>query len=130
MTSTTTNPNVNVLRVDPDGTVTAYEGADPLRLAGEAFDGRNEVITCRNPWTRRTTVGVVHDTGRLDGLPLNEKAWALYGGSPIFGPMFYSLDLPYPPLPDEVVAMLLSDEDWIGDDIRAAMQRRIEGELR
>lgn len=114
---------INVLRIDPDGTVTTHEDADPLKLGAKAFDGQTDVVTCRNPFVSEVSVGVVHDWGAVGGMPLNEKAWALYGRSPIFGPMFYSLDSPYAPLPDDLVAMLLSDEDWIDPRVRAEMVR-------
>lgn len=109
-----------VLRIDPDGTVTVLDG-DPMKMANDEFGGQTTVVTLHHPLVgRHVTVGWIHDFGAVIPLDVNRKAWILYGGSPIHGTMFVADDN-RAPLDDEFVQMLLSDEDWIGDDYNAAM---------
>lgn len=80
-----------IIRIDPDGTITDIEGSDILAVAQPVFDSI-DVVTCRAPIFQGSLVGVIDDWGRVNGLPLNRKAWACYGRSPIFGPMFLAHD--------------------------------------
>lgn len=91
--------NVLCLRIDPDGTVIEYTDPDLLGLAHAEFE-ETDVVVLRSPWYDERVlpdgapplVGVIYDWGRDLGLPLNVKAWALYGRSPICGPMWIALD--------------------------------------
>lgn len=77
-------------------------------------------------------VGWVAEWGRIDRLPLNVKAWALYGRSPICGPMVVALDGEpggnRQPLPELFVEALLSDRDWVTPELRANMRGALEQE--
>lgn len=77
--------------IDPDGTVTPLSGR-LLDLGREAFDGMTSVVVLHHPMVADLLVGCVHDWGLVKGLPLNRRAWTLYGRSPIYGPMFVALD--------------------------------------
>jgi hypothetical protein len=80
------------LRIDPDGTIKHFAGSamDAAYTEIEACS----VVTCRAPVIPEhlLMVGVIDDFG-ADGLPINMKAWALYGRSPIFGPMWFGSDV-------------------------------------
>lgn len=77
------------LRIDPDGTVTHLD-APALEAAHAVFD-HSTVVLLHAPFLTGFHVGIVDDFGAAD-LPINRKAWALYGGSPIYGPMFVGSD--------------------------------------
>lgn len=116
-----------IVRIDPDGTVDLVDGGDLLSVGRTAFDGRTDVITLRSPEVDASwgvMVGVVHDTGLLDGLPLNRKAWALYGRSPIYGPMFVAFDQDdvggRDPLETWFIDKIMSD-DYPTPPVQAAM---------
>lgn len=115
--------SVHVLSIDPDGTVTALNG-DPMVMARAEFNDLTTVVTLHHPLTGfgegRICVGWIHDFGAVIPLPVNRKAWILYGGSPIYGTMFVAAD-DRGPLDEEFVRVLLSDEDWIGPEFNAAM---------
>lgn len=99
--------NSHVVRIDPDGTVTDVPGSDALAVASAEFEGMTDVVLLRHPQAEYRLVGIVHDWGTLS-LPLNRKAWWLYGGSPIYGPM-YVADDDNAELDPEFVAMIQGD---------------------
>ena len=105
---------MHVLRIDPDGTVTDG-GPLALEAAKAEFGPTTDVVSLQNPicGSGRVTVGVSHDFGIREGLALNRKAWVLYGGSPIYGPMFVGDD-DHRELDAHFVETLLGDTDWIG----------------
>jgi hypothetical protein len=76
-----------VAGIDTDGRVVTELAARPERTAA-AFIGTEHlsVVTCHHPALAGTHVLYVDDFGLTLGRPLNRKAWALYGGSPIYGP--------------------------------------------
>lgn len=74
-----------------------------------------------DPW-----VGWVFDWGIPMGLPVNRKAWALYGRSPIYGPMLLATDL-REPLPDGFLSVVASPiEEWVPADVLDAMNSWME----
>ncbi len=85
-----------VLRIDPDGTVTATLDDSLLKAANREFDGRAGILTCAAPFLHEHSAGTwvlaVHDEGWLLDMPVNRKAWALYGRSPLVGVAFLALD--------------------------------------
>lgn len=108
-----------VLKIAADGTVSE----SPFTQAHEAAHAELEhtpVVTLHHPMFVSLTIGYVDDWGATNGSPLNEKAWALYGGSPIYGPMWVADDN-LGDLDPEVVALLLGDTDWVGPEIRRSM---------
>lgn len=122
------------LRIDPDGTVTPVEQIDVL-AAARAELRECDVNTLRSPFTNDDTyIGIGADWARVEGEPLNVKAWALYGRSPICGPMYVALDSNEDgpalrdPLPEPFVSMLTSDDDWIGSRLRERMRHALRHE--
>lgn len=81
------------LRIDPDGTIQTLDG-DVFTCARAEFKFTS-VLHCRAPFlddgSHAVYVGIIEDFSAQD-MPLNRKAWALYGGSPIYGPMFFGRD--------------------------------------
>lgn len=135
----------HLLRIDTEGTVEAVGGdlaelPDQLhQLAGVEFDGQCQVVqlSALAPWAwsfaGATLVGFAHDWGRTLALELNVKAWALYGRSPIVGAFYVGNDAINrqglrAPLPEPFVAMLTSDVDWVGEELRAAMRDYLAAE--
>lgn len=135
------NPT-RMLRVDPDGSHWTFfdpnvgvhtaraqlqelygPGADldlmslsaPLLAAWPADpDGVGDEDEDDNVW-----LGMVHEWGYRLGLPLNHRAWMLYGRSPVFGPMWMmsaTRNQVRPgvfervPMPDDMVAAILRPE--------------------
>jgi len=120
--------DVYVVRIQPDGTVFAVStqqggyryAADAARKEGgiESID----IVTLPNPILGHGVfVGAIDDWGATydPPLPVNRKAWALYGRSPIHGPMWLANDY-NEPLDTMLIDMLTGDE-WIGHDIDVAM---------
>lgn len=72
-------------------------------------------------------VGVVDGWGRSKGMPVNLKAWALYGRSPLCGPCFvaYDTDGPSrPALPDEwITAIEQPFDSWMPARYQATMKQ-------
>jgi hypothetical protein len=85
------------IRIDPDGTITRCQG-EAFDEAHNHFTGLCEVVTLAQEIEGRhikfdeILVGWIDDLGRYKPLPLNKKAWALYGRSPIVGTMFVADD--------------------------------------
>lgn len=81
---------VRALRIDPDGSVTRLD--EFAWTAGQAEFDHTTVVTCGAPFVGQSVhVLVLDDFGAAD-LPLNRKAWGLYGRSPIYGPVFVGRD--------------------------------------
>lgn len=84
------------------------------------------VVVCASPLVEpfvgdETLVGWIFDWGRVEGMPINRKAWALYGRSPLFGPVVIACDSGRP-IPDRVIDMIGQPIDtWVPDDVRAKM---------
>jgi hypothetical protein len=91
------------------------------------------VVTLASPVTREhwtsgePLIGWVYDWGAVHGgpdggpMPVNLKAWALYGRSTIHGPMMIASDARVP-LTDEFLAMIDSPiEDWVPGDTLVRM---------
>ena len=117
---------VYVYLIDPDGSVIPCEGADLLTLTREHIGESADVVTLSHPAFGGGEIGVgaINDWGRMDGLPLNVKAWALYGRSPIVGPMLVALDgsgASRPPFPSEVHDLLI-DPTFPPANMRGAMK--------
>lgn len=152
-----------VVRIDVDGTVSRLEGHDlpALAVAGLApiggYHGMSltgdridtdaptlDICSARDngvapfPDVAEYLVIAVHEWGRLMDLPVNLKAWGLYGGSPLCGPAFIGLDIhrdarrafasismgtqARPFLPDEWVNAIEAPPDWISADVRRRME--------
>lgn len=103
--------------LSPDGTVREYTD---LRQAKTEFAENYEVVSLHHPMFASTLhVGMVGAYSALDGSELNRKAWALYGGSPIYGPMLMFPD-DGTSIAAEVATALLGNE-WLTPDIEASM---------
>lgn len=121
------------LRVDPDGSVLRYDEPCSDDMARVEFDGLTTVVRLRAPFLDSVHVGWLHDFGAVNGMPLNRKAWGLYGGSPCYGPMFVQRDDRGPLDPDLCLMVESSDfpapsiitvmDAWLaGNDMRAQDQ--------
>lgn len=96
-----------VVRIDPDGTVTLQPGTNALAMARGHFSDLTSVVTLVHPLMGSILVGYIDDYGLRNQRPLNEKAWALYGRSPIVGPMYVRTD-DGSPLPDDFIEKISS----------------------
>lgn len=102
-------------RIDVDGTVTArwtnaLDAARAELTSTTVVSLSAPILPSSHVW-----VGVLDDFGAADQ-PLNRKAWALYGRSPIYGPMYVAAD-GGSELPAEVVAIISTPiEEWPIDD--------------
>jgi hypothetical protein len=114
------------LRIDPDGTITPQ--TETALDAARALFKHTTVVTCVAPiFPAGVFVGVIDDFGAQDQ-PLNMKAWACYGRSPIFGAMFLGLDgggsEPQSPM-DPLVAGVISQpiEVWVPEHVVKLMKK-------
>jgi hypothetical protein len=74
-------------------------------------------------------VFVVHEWGRLMGLPVNMKAWAMYGRSPLAGPVWVAVDMCATALPEAWLSIIARPiEEWVGAGILDAMTAVIAAE--
>jgi hypothetical protein len=98
------------LRIEPSGEVLRYDEPCGDDLARYEFGDQIDVVTLRAPIIPEghLLVGFIHDWGRTLGHALNRKAWALYGGSPIYGTMFVQSD-EREPLDAEFCDFVVSD---------------------
>jgi hypothetical protein len=117
-----------LVRIDPDGTVTRLAGSNLLDQGHIACGGALEFLALRAPEPLGPggglLMGAIADRGALDGLPLNVKAWTLYGRSPVCGPMIVGYDSEQEPrqtLPDEWIERV-SRDDFVPDDIRRLLR--------
>lgn len=93
--------------------------ADDTREFADPIGGSDVVVlhapmlpTAADPW-----VGFIDDWGMVKHRPINMKAWALYGRSPIYGPMVLRNDDPSTPIPAEFIRMICLDvESWVPFD--------------
>jgi hypothetical protein len=89
--------------------------------AAELIDGPLTVATCHHPQLDRTHVLFLGDFSAVDGSPLNRRAWALYGGSPLHGMVVLGAD-DREPLDPDVIAMV-TDEAFPGPEMVETMDR-------
>lgn len=137
----------HVIRVDPDGTVTECEGRNVLDVAAAGlaeiggYSGPSmfgdvsypkatvDVVAAFPhefapfPHPRRALVIVVHEWGVLLRLPINVKAWSLYGRSPVCGPAFLAYDVGQYPLPAKWIETMRGPADWVPDSVLARMRQ-------
>lgn len=92
--------------------------------AAELIPGALTVAKCHHPDLDRVYVLFLGDFSALDGSPLNRRAWALYGGSPIYGMCVLGAD-DREPIAEHVVDMVTSD-DFPGPELIAAMDQWLE----
>lgn len=97
---------------------------DPAALARRTLDTEALDVVKVRGLQGAVHVLYVHDWGKVIELPINRRAWALYGGSPIYGPAVLARD-------DELdltldVTLLLAEEDFPGPEINAAMDDWLE----
>lgn len=123
-----------VIRIDTCGTVTRCQGAHLIEEARAHFrlldllsPPEVDVVSFRllEDWRHPAPkpggqiVGAVHQWSRVEGFPLNVKAWALYGRSPLCGPVFIAHDgdgVDRDPLPDWWIDEIAGDPDWIPEE--------------
>lgn len=103
--------------IEPDGTIVVDQTAAEI-LVETLQDVGADVVTLRSPHLPAGVyVGWVDDWGVTKGLPVNMKAWALYGRSPIHGPMVVRRDDGLD-IPDEYVEHLARPiEEWLDAEI-------------
>jgi hypothetical protein len=94
------------------------EGTDVVTLTSPSMAAYRSP---HDPW-----VGWIFDWGKTMGLPVNRKAWALYGRSPIYGPMLIATDH-RAPLPDEFLEIIAKPiEEWVPAEVLARMEEVID----
>lgn len=89
-----------IVRIDVDGTVHECEGSRLLTIAREYFEGGVDVCTGGTPsgappefpQSCGPVVLVCAEWAAMPGGVVNVKAWALYGRSPLCGPVFVAHD--------------------------------------
>lgn len=121
------------IRIDPDGTVERLDARTFTELrevatATLATDSLSvELLGRCNEYSLSLTglcIAVIDDWGATKGLPVNAKAWALYGRSPLVGPVFVGLDSnddgTRDDLPDEFIDLIASPE-FPPSDLRERM---------
>jgi len=125
-----------IIRIEPNGEVIRMDESvrDLLDVAGRALDATLDVVTMHSngvtPFPAGGDdylVGCVDEWGRSKGLPLNLKAWALYGRGPLVGPCFVAYDNDgahgRPELPDAFIeSVSYPVEDWLPAQYRKAMR--------
>jgi hypothetical protein len=109
--------------IETDGTVVTDQAVvEAARIAIEA--GGADVVALDSPLTPREPalfVGWIDDWGVTKGRPVNMKAWALYGRSPIHGPMVVANDLGFPV--GELAAKVSRPiEEWVAPEILDRMR--------
>lgn len=145
--------SIFIVKIEPDGEVIRCEGTDFLAVAergcstlpgysgptgwGGIVENARGIDVCSVPphtyaplpSTTAPTVFALHEWGRLLRLPVNRKAWALYGRSPLVGPVWVATD-DRAPLSDRWIEIISRPiEQWVPADVLQAMTRvlRIEG---
>ena len=114
------------LIIQPNGEIATIEHpdvrGDAVRVIGETQD----VVSVSGliEWGLRDPIHFlrIDDWGQTKALPLNRKAWALYGRSPIHGPAVFHRDEGEGPLDPRVVE-LVTDPEFPGEDISEIMNR-------
>lgn len=107
----------HVIRIDVDGTLTRLDHRLVLDAAKTEYESRDVVVLNHPQLGRGQFVGVVSDWGRLDQLPINWKAWALYGRSVICGAMFVARD-DRQPIDEQTIEWI---DQYTFDELRPAM---------
>lgn len=136
-----------IIRIDPDGTITECEGDDLLFVAGNHFPDGLDIVTLKTPegappefphTDEPYLVGALGQWSRTTHTYVNPKAWALYGRSPLIGPIFVAHDSyddgpgdegeARPPLPPEFIERMR--EDWVRSPLmlRSTMRQIAESE--
>jgi hypothetical protein len=117
-----------IIRINTDGDITRLEGWDMLARASEEFASTSCVACVLAPFLRElgVFVMVIDDFGAED-MPINMKAWALYGRSPIFGTAFFGYDSDEgggrSDLPESLIDMVSQPiESWVDAPIIAHMK--------
>lgn len=116
---------IRVACIDQDGSVLIVETERSLaEVAHEALGGMCSVVKLLNPICGPgMTVGYVDDFGYSNpSYEINRKAWALYGRSPVVGPMVVGADDGRDLDPGFVTALLAGDE-WMEPEWIAAQER-------
>jgi hypothetical protein len=118
-----------IIRISTDGEITRLEGGDMIAASHEEFS-HSSVVVCRDApilaeFSSGLFVMVIDDFGAED-MPLNPKAWALYGRSPIFGTAFFAYDSyegnGRPDLPDAMIDRITEPlEAWVDARVIAYM---------
>lgn len=126
-----------IIRVAVDGTVTRYDSTNLLATANAEWPNSAEIVSIQThehaPFPddvdARRLVAMVNEFGRANELPVNVKAWSLYGRSPIFGDAFLAYDQDEDgtraALPDEWIDAITGDPVWISPTTRDAMRRAL-----
>lgn len=101
----------NFIRLDTlPGEVTEYLTEFRAgEFATTEFGGLTSVVTLRTPLIapfHPYLIGIIHDFG-MAKFKINHAAWALYGRSPLYGPVFVATD-DGSPLDSQFVAMVCS----------------------
>lgn len=110
----------HIIRIDPDGTVTRLDTTDVL-LEGRELFSLPTTFTCQPideqaaveagyPCFHVPLVGVCHDFAYTETPVVNPKAWALYGRSPIAGPVLLAR-VDHEPFDDEWLDRISAD--WV-----------------
>lgn len=100
------------LRIDPDGSTAVVD--KPLMTAATDEHRHTSVVVCAGPVVdgRPLHVMFIDDFGAEDQ-PINRKAWALYGRSPIYGVALLGLDGDAGELADDLVELLAKPlDEW------------------
>lgn len=82
------------------------------------------VVTAHWPGLGEVGVMFIDDWGATKQLPVNRKAWYLYGASPIHGDVLFTLDSRAPI--DPAVIEWIEHPDFVPPDALAAMERWLE----
>lgn len=83
--------------------------AEPGTLARAALNtDQLDVVMARALGRDRVYVLHIDDWGKTKGLPINRRAWALYGGSPIYGTAVLSAD-DGGPIDEALIELISSD---------------------
>lgn len=83
------------LLIQPDGSTELHTTHDPLDFYRNTVVRETSVLTANHPTLdTHAFVLVYDDIGLLREArqPLNRKAWALYGRSPVYGPVLFYRD--------------------------------------
>jgi hypothetical protein len=105
--------------IPPEGPIVPSD-EDPSALARRVLETDSlDVVTARALGRERIHVLWIDDWGKVNELPLNRRAWALYGGSPIYGTAVLAADDDLPVA--ETAMEMLGRPDFPGPDLLATM---------
>ena len=118
------SPPVRCLSIPPEGLIVVSDH-DPANFARVVVNTESlDVVVARALGRDRVHVMWVDDWGLTKDLPINRRAWALYGGSPIYGTAVLAADDQLP-LDDWVVAMV-ADPEFPPPPIQRFMDKWLE----